>query len=150
MAQDRNNDAAFQCITCQRRAIFCWQCHRVYFDKFWILAVNKGHFDFSTYLYMTAVVWKRSYFVPLFAALGFYCQNIVLLRPLLSSILSWRGVFWVWWTGRERRQDKATAAVCRGWLYSADFQWLFFTFFLCTESITVLGNSSGQSRAVLV
>lgn len=46
-------------------------------------------------------------FSPYSPLLGFYCQNIVLRRSLLSSILSWRGELWVQRTGRERRQAKA-------------------------------------------
>ncbi|CAL8383111.1 unnamed protein product [Gadus morhua 'NCC'] len=45
---------------------------------------------------------------------GFYCQNIVLLRALLSSILSWRGGLWVAArTGRERSQAEVKLFPCK-------------------------------------
>lgn len=56
---------------------------------------------------MTAAGFQRVYKVSVITASGFYCQNIVLRRTLLSSILSWRGELWVQRTGREKRQAKA-------------------------------------------
>lgn len=54
---------------------------------------------------MTAVSFERVNIVSVLAARGIYCQNIVLRWLLLSSMLPWRGGFWVQKrTGRERRQ----------------------------------------------
>lgn len=47
------------------------------------------------YLHMTAICIKRSYSLPFLVLFRFYSQNIVVLGPLLSSILSWRGELWV-------------------------------------------------------
>lgn len=68
---------------------YTWRIKRI-----WIL----------THLHMTAVEFKRARYRSVFTASEFYCQNIVLRRSLLSSILSWRRELWVLRTGRERRQ----------------------------------------------
>ena len=65
-----------------------------------------------THQYMTATDSIAFIFSPVIVPLSFYCQNIVLLRLLFSSILSGRGELWVWRTGRERRQTTSVAVQC--------------------------------------